>query len=221
MSGPLVEGDAIAAEILSGLAPMRFDEASDAAVLDACFRLRYRAVLEMRMAPDAPFADGLERDDFDADAIHIAGSDGDRIVATMRIVLPSPGRMLPTEAAFGLCLRSDVRAVEWGRVVVDPDYRGDGHSVFMGLAARGWQSMRARGFSIAVGATPKRLIALFDALGFEVSVLGAPGTYWGEERWPILCDGGPAIPGITRVWLAGVVPDLPGSAAPRDPEADQ
>jgi predicted GNAT family N-acyltransferase len=205
-------------EILDALAPLRFDEASDPSGLDACFRLRYRAVLEMRMAPDARFPDGLERDDLDDDAIHIVGRDGERIIATMRIVLPSAERPLPTEQAFDIRLHEGVRAVEWGRVVVDPDYRGDGHSVFMGLAARGWQATRSRGRSVVIGATPKRLLALFDALGFEVSLLGPPRTYWGEERWPILCDGGPAIPGVRRAWLAGGLTDPPTGPASALPD---
>src|SRR3954471_1285068 len=81
-------GDAVAAEILGSLEPMRFREAVDEREREACFRLRYRAVLEMRMAPSKDFAAGVETDEFDRNAIHILGTDGDRPIATSRILLP-------------------------------------------------------------------------------------------------------------------------------------
>ena len=195
-------GDVIAAEILALLEPMRFAEAIDEPERLECCRLRYRAVLEMQMAAAVEFPGGLETDEFDASAIHILGVDETRPIATSRIILPLPGRPLPVEAAFGLRLSDAGGVVEIGRVVVDPGYRGDGHSVFMGLTARGWLSMRARGYATAIGATPRRLIALFEALGITVTVLGEPRNYWGEERYPILCDSRPAIPRLERAWLA-------------------
>jgi N-acyl-L-homoserine lactone synthetase len=196
-------GDAVAAEILASLAPLRFREATNDDEREACLRLRYNAVLEMRMASLEEFSDGVETDAFDADAIHILGDDGGRPIATSRIVLPTAGRLLPTEAAFGLRLSNVGGLVEWGRVVVDPDYRGDGHSVFMGLAARSWLSMRERGYTSVIGATPERLIMLFEALGFSVTVLGEPQSYWGEVRYPILCESQPAIRRLKRDWLGG------------------
>jgi N-acyl-L-homoserine lactone synthetase len=194
-------GDAVAAEILAALEPMQFREAVDAREREACFRLRYRAVVEMRMAAVERFPDGVETDVFDADAIHILGTDADRVIATSRIVLPVSGTRLPTEAAFELQLACAGRVAEWGRAVVDPDYRGDGNSVFMGLAAQAWRSIRARGYTTVLGATSKRLIALFEALGFSVTVLGPSRMYWGEERYPILCDSGAAIRRLEQEWL--------------------
>jgi N-acyl-L-homoserine lactone synthetase len=204
-------GDAIVAEILAGLQPLRFREAADERERDACLRLRYRAVVEMRMAPAEAFPDGLELDEFDPDAIHILGTDADRPIATSRLVLPVAGRLLPTEAAFGLP-PSGVGVVEWGRAVVDPAYRGDGHSVFMGLAAQAWRSMRARGYTTVIGATSKRLIAFFEALGFSVTVLGEARNYWGEDRYPIRCDSEAAIRRLEDHWLAA---DRDASPAPQ------
>lgn len=178
--------DDVAARILASLRPLRFREATSAPEREACLRLRYQAVIERRLATAESFPDGLESDGFDADAVHVLGSDGSRPIAASRIVLPAAGRPLPTEAAFGVQLPAAAVIVEWGRIVVDPDYRGDGHRVFMGLAARCWLSTRARGYTTVIGATPKRLVAMFDALGFPVTVLGAARQYWGEERHPIL-----------------------------------
>jgi N-acyl-L-homoserine lactone synthetase len=199
---PLAAGDAVAAEILAELEPFRFREAVDDAERDACFRLRWRAVAEFGLAPVESVGAHLERDEFDSDAVQIIGYDGAHPIATCRLVLPAPGRILPAVQAFGIEL-SDTDVVEWGRVVVDPDYRGDGHSIFMGLAAQGWRSLRARGYAACMAATPKRLIGLFEALGFTVTVLGPPRSYWGEERYPILCDVRPTIERLAPRWRAG------------------
>jgi GNAT superfamily N-acetyltransferase len=200
---PSALADAIATTILASLQPLRFDEVDAADGREACLRLRYRAVLEMRMAPAEWFPDGLESDEYDAGAVHILGSDAGRPIATTRIVLPTPGRLLPVEAAFGLRVSSPSQTVELGRLVVDPDYRGDGHSVFMGLAARAWLALSTRGYTTVAGATPARLVALIEALGFTLTALDAPRRYWGEERWPIVWTIGPAVGKLERFWLAG------------------
>jgi N-acyl-L-homoserine lactone synthetase len=194
----LQEGDVVAADLLASLEPLRFEEAAGERDREEAFRLRYRAVVEVGMAEVADRRDGLEADPFDASAVHILGWDGDRAIATCRLVLPTPGERLPLQTAFDLQLAPGDPVVEWGRVVVDPEYRGDGHSVFLGLAAQGWRSMRSRGFSAALGATPQRLVALFEALGFSITVLGPPRLYWGEERVPFLCEGRTTAPGLRR-----------------------
>jgi N-acyl-L-homoserine lactone synthetase len=199
----LARGDAIADEILAELAPFRFREAVADAEREECFRLRYRAVVEFELAPADSIAGGMERDEFDSGAVQIIGCDGARPIATCRLVLPAPGRILPAAQAFGVELSDASAVAEWGRVVVDPDYRGDGHSIFMGLAAQGWRSMRARGLVACIAATPKRLIGLFEALGFTVTVLGPPRSYWGEERYPILCAVGPIVERLGPRWRAG------------------
>lgn len=193
----LAAGDALAEEVLAELAPLVFDEAGEME-REAAYRLRGRALAEMGLDVAAALPGGRECDAFDASAVHIVGRDAGAVIATCRLVLPAPGRRLPMLAAYALSLHAPADLVEWGRLVVDPAYRGDGHSVFMGLAARGWLSLRARGFTRAIAATPKRLVSLFDALGFAVTVLGDPQVYWGEERYPILCEGRSAIPGLQR-----------------------
>jgi N-acyl-L-homoserine lactone synthetase len=193
-------GDTIATDLLASLAPLHFSEASDDRERKASFRLRYRAVVERNMSAVDNFPDGMECDEFDSDAIHIIGWDGDRSIATCRLVLPVPGRTFPSEKAFGLRIKGSKRAVEWGRVFVDPDYRGK--DVFMGLAARGWLSMRAFELTAAIGATPERLVKLFDSMGFTVTVLSPTRLYWGEKRCLIFCDGRSAIPSLERLWCA-------------------
>lgn len=209
----LVIGDALAREILDELAPLRFQEATGEGERVECFRLRYRAVREKAMADPERYPGEAERDDFDEDAVQILGWDGEKPIATCRMLTPGPGRVLPIQKAFGIQLPAASGIAEWGRLVVDPEYRGDGHSVLLGLAAQGWLSMRALGYTSVVAATSGRLVALFEALGFRITLLGPAREYWREERFPILCDGGASALGLERQWLAD------GTAASPTPQA--
>lgn len=191
----LVLGDNLAASILDELEPLHFGEAQDPRECEDCYRLRYRAVVEMRMTSAERFPSGLEHDEFDAEAVQLLGRDEGSVIATARLVLPAPGRSLPTERDFELRLSDGLEVVEFGRVVVDPRYRGDGHSVFMGLAAQAWLSMRARGFTAAIASTHRRLIDLFEALGFTVTVLGPARTCWGNSGTRSFATDGRRFPG--------------------------
>ena len=194
----LAAGDAIAADLLSQLQPMRFAEATNEREREAAFRLRYRAIAELGLASLQEYPDGLDCDDLDADATQIVGWDGETPVATLRIVQRSDGRALPVEVAFNLDLGSGASVVEWGRLVVDPNYRGDGHSVLLGLAARAWVSMRSLGYSTALGATSKEIIGLLEGIGFAITVLGPARMYLGAERYPILCEARTSVPRLER-----------------------
>jgi N-acyl-L-homoserine lactone synthetase len=100
-----------------------------------------------------------------------------------------------------------------GRVAIDRARRGEGHRLVMGLAARGWLAMEARGATIAIGVTPERLVAFFSRLGFPITVLGPPVVYWGEERVPILCDGARAAVALGQLWGGAQVEALLAEAA--------
>lgn len=193
-------GRAVATDLLNWLRPLRFDEAYDEAGCREAFRLRYRAVVAGAMDTADRFPDGLERDAHDADAVQLIGWDGAQAVATCRLVFGQSGRPFPLETAFALTLPSRERTVEWGRMTIDSNRRGEGHRLVMGLAARGWLAMEARGATVAIGITPERLVAFFSTLGFPFTVLGPPRVYWGEERVPILCEGVEAAAALGRLW---------------------
>lgn len=197
---PLAAGDAVAAKALEALAPHRFAEAADDDERRAGYQLRFDAVIERDLASVSLFPDRLECDEFDRRSTHIIGWHGDEAIATCRVVFPAPGEPLPVEQAFGITIPGAETMVDWGRVVVAPAHRGNDTTVFMGLAARAWLSMRARGFKTAVGATPPRLVELFVDLGFAVTILGPPQIHWGELRHPILCDGPTTVPGLAQQW---------------------
>jgi hypothetical protein len=193
-------GRAVAADLLTWLAPLRFEEAAAEAQRREAYRIRYRAIVNVGVDLADRCPDGLEHDAIDDDAVQIVGWDGDRAVATCRLVFGESGRPFPLETAFALTLPSRERTAEMGRVSIDPERRGEGHRLVMGLAARAWLAMEARGATAAIGATPERLVAFFGTLGFPVTVLGPPRAYWGEERVPILCDGARAAVALGQLW---------------------
>jgi N-acyl-L-homoserine lactone synthetase len=147
--------------------------------------------------------------------VQVVGWDGDRAVATCRLVFARDGRPFPLETAFAVTLPSRDRTVEMGRVAIDSHRRGEGHRLVMGLAARGWLAMEARGATVAIGVTPERLVAYFSTLGFPVTVLGPPRVYWGEERVPILCEGVRAAAALGRLWGGAQVESVLGETSDR------
>lgn len=78
----------------------------------------------------------------------------------------------------------------------------------MGLAARGWMAMEARGATVAIGVTPERLVVFYKTLGYPLTVLGPPRLYWGEQRVPVLCEGARAVAAIGRLWGGALVGSL-------------
>jgi N-acyl-L-homoserine lactone synthetase len=165
--------------------PVRFDLARTPAELEAVFRLRYRVSVEEGWRRPEEMPDGLERDEYDdEDVAQIAAWDGSRLAGTARVVYPSGGKPLPTEAAFGLVVEPRGRVVDAGRLIVAPEHRDGEHRVLGGLAACIWTAMASRDFQWAAVAISQPMIEFSRALGFDVLTLGAPRPYWGEERFP-------------------------------------
>jgi predicted GNAT family N-acyltransferase len=178
------------AESLVGMAsPVRFACATSAAERTAVYQLRYRVAVEEGWIEPAALPDGLEKDSFDDEAIHLAGWDGDVLAATARLVLPHSGERLPTEDAFGITISPRGAVVDLGRGTVARAYRGRGHAVFFALLATAWLETRARGFTQLCGTTAPAMLPHYRAMGFHVDVLGAARVWWGAERLPIQMDG--------------------------------
>ena len=55
--------------------------------------------------------------------------------------------------------------------------------------ARFWLETRARGYTRIAAVAPQKVIGFYERLGFEVTVVGEPRWYWGDERYPILLAG--------------------------------
>lgn len=181
----LATADDLARAIVARAAPIRFAVASDPQEIEAVYRLRHRTVVDLGWLKDSEAPDGLERDEYDDGAIHVAAWDGEALAGTLRLVEPRAGRPLPVEAAYGIVVEPRGRVMGAGRLIVAPDHRGGGHAVLGGLAATAWLCMRERGYEWAAGTATPEMLSLFRRLGFEVDVLGEAMDYWGESRYPI------------------------------------
>lgn len=178
--------DAVASQFLRRIVPLKFDLAQTDAEREAVYRLRYDAVIERGWGKPDDFPGRLEHDKHDVAAIHIAGWDGDKLIATARLVFPSLDYRLPTEEAFDLEIEPRGQVVDLGRFVVARSHSDMEHRVLAALLARCWLEMRARGFvhAFAAFASPA-MIRVYRFMGFEVTPLGPARQYWGEERLPI------------------------------------
>jgi N-acyl-L-homoserine lactone synthetase len=189
--------DALCALTLERAAPLRFAEARDSVALEATYRLRYRAVIDQSWGRPEEYPGGMERDEYDDVALHVAGWDGDQLVATARLVFPAPGLALPTEAAFDLVVEPRGEVVDLGRLVVARAYRGASHRMLLAILARSWLSIRERGLFRYCAIDSRAMIRLYRRLGFEVVELGEARIYWGEERLPVLFDVAASEPALT------------------------
>jgi len=184
----LSAADSFTRRLLARDQMLRFAVARTEEDRDAAFRLRNDVAVEAGwIAPDA-FPDGRERDDFDEEAVHILGWDGDVAAAAARLVFPAPGRKLPMEELFEMDVEPRGAFVELGRQSVHPRYRRPDHAYFMSLMASAWLHTRARGFHVLGGLSSAPMLERFRRIGLRVTVLGAPRLHWAEQRYPIRFD---------------------------------
>ncbi len=181
--------DALAAKLLIAVAPVHFAVATSDAEREAIFRLRYDAVVRRGWADPAAFPEGLERDAYDDVAVLLGGWEGERLVATGRIVFPAPGLRLPTEAAFDMTIQPAGAVANVDRMVVAADRSSAEHRILLGLLGALWLEVRQRGIHVWIGINSQAMIRLYRRLGFTLEVLGPPRLHWGEERYPVRFDG--------------------------------
>jgi N-acyl-L-homoserine lactone synthetase len=167
--------DELAERILTALAPLSFATAGSPGQVDAVPRMRYECVVEMGWAAPEDYPDGRERDEYDDEAIHVVARDAGDIVGSLRLVLPSAGRLLPTERDFGIRVEPPGDALEGGRIVVPRRYRlGRSHRLIAGLFARSWLVARSLSFDRAISVAAPNLVDLYRSLGVRVRVCSAP-----------------------------------------------
>jgi N-acyl-L-homoserine lactone synthetase len=181
---------ALAEQALARLAPLRFDVARDEQERDAVLRMRFECVVAEGWARREDLPAGRERDAYDEQATFVVCRDGERLAGSMRVVAPSPGRVLPSEQEFGVRARPAGGVVEVGRLIVAPDLRPrQGHRILAGLAARGWLEAVARRYERAISSATPELVELYRGLGLRVTVLGPARDHWGARRVPIMIQG--------------------------------
>jgi len=161
------------AELLTGATELRLAVADSPAELIAVHRLRYRDVSERGVARPAEHRDGLERDAYDSRALQICAWEGDVLMGTVRLVLPVPGKRLPTEEAFDLTVEPAGEIVDVGRVLTSPRLGADAaQRAWGGLFAQAWFETRARGYTGMTSTASARRIERFRALGVVFDILG-------------------------------------------------
>jgi N-acyl-L-homoserine lactone synthetase len=162
--------------------PYRFTVAADESDRLIAFRIRAEVVTDAGWSAD-PYPDGVERDEFDASAVHLIGWDDAEPICTGRLVLPPAP--LPTEVACAIVVEPAGRVVDVGRMAVRPSRRSVEHAVFVALLCRLYLEMRTRDCEVACGMMARRARRLMRLLGLHLEELGPDRTYWGEERAPV------------------------------------
>lgn len=156
---------------------------------EAIYRARYAEVISKGWATPEDLPEGIERDAYDDTALHLVGWIEDEMVITGRVVLPSPDRPLPTEAAYDLVIAPQQQVVDTGRAILIQTERSDArHKLFLGLMGFAWQEMRARGFCHVCATMTASMLRMYRIMGIHWDVLGDPRPYWGQPRYPCKHD---------------------------------
>ena len=176
---------------------IQFGVAQDDAELEAVFRLRYATVIEKGWGQPADFPDSLECDVYDERAIQIVGRNREgAIIATGRVVLPTPGARLPTEDFFDLIIEPYQQVVDVGRGIVTTGNRS--HQIFLGLMSQSWIEVRQRGYCEICATMTKSMLRLYRRMDIPLTVLGNSRPYWNEQRFPCKFD----LEGTVQAYLA-------------------
>jgi len=164
------------AERLAGDAQVRLGVADSPAELIAVHRMRFRDASDHGPATAEGARDGLESDAFDIRALQLCAWDGERLVGTLRLVLPMHGKRLPIEQAFGLTIEPAGEAVEVGAPLVAPALgEPRARRAADGLLAQAWFETRARGYLVMAGTASSALIARYAGLGLQLETLASAG----------------------------------------------
>lgn len=188
-SSIIAKFDAIAHQLIAMNAPLRFSLAQTAGERLAVYRLRYTVVVEKRWKTPADLPDGIEKDEYDDEAVHLTAWDGDVLAATTRLVFPSRERVLPTEAAFGLKMEPTGKVVDVGRTIVATEYRDAyRHTLLQGVIGQVWLEVTRCGYFEMCAILSDGMIERYHAVGFAILPVGEPQSYWGEMRYPCRFD---------------------------------
>jgi N-acyl-L-homoserine lactone synthetase len=202
-SSDLATVDEVARAVIQKAQPVHFETARDEEQRRAAYRLRCEVVIERGWANPEDLPDGLEQDEFDRSAVHILGWHAGRLVATSRIVFPSPGLELPTERAFGITVEPKGQVADMSRQIARPLDGMQSHRIFAGLLGKTWLEIRKGGFALISGDFTNSVQRLYQIMGFEVTRLGPAREFWGETRYPILVDVAKAASKLRTLWGEG------------------
>ncbi len=202
--------DSLAASLVEKAAPIRFSIAQTPAEREAAYRLRCQALIDRGAVDPEVFPDGLERDEHDDRAIQALGWSDGRAVATGRLVLPAPGMLLPTEQAFGLTIEPRGQVVDIGRFTVLRELAQKENRFFIGLLGFCWLEAHRRGYIRVCGTASPGMLRHYRRIGFIVTELAPPHTYYGEERFPCWYDVVGSVTVLLNKWATQGEPNAHG-----------
>lgn len=182
----LLLAEELGRRILKLLEPIRVMPVSSPKEMEAVYKLRADVVQSHGWSDGSESPKLGETDAYDADAVHFVAAGPDGIIGTSRLVYPSAGQLLPTEAAFDVRIDPWGSAADLGRMIVLPQKGLDRHYVFLALLFRSWLEARTRGVNRLCGAVDRGMIRLYERLGFVLQVVGPEREYWGEIRSPVV-----------------------------------
>jgi N-acyl-L-homoserine lactone synthetase len=180
--------DELSVSLVEKAKPIRFSVAQSRAEQEAAYRLRYQALIDRGAARPEDFPDGLEHDEHDNWAIQVLGWSEGTAMATGRLVTPSPSRLLPTEQSFGLVIEPRGQVVDIGRFTVIREFAQKENRYFTGLLGFCWLEARMRGYIHVCGTAAPGMLRHYRRIGFIVTELAPPHTYYGEDRYPCRYD---------------------------------
>jgi N-acyl-L-homoserine lactone synthetase len=185
------------AATLAERSDVRFEVASTEVDRFAAYALRHAAAVEHGWRPDT--GEQLEHDRFDDRALQVIGRRAGVVICCGRLVLP-PGP-LPTEEACGITVRPEGQVVDVGRMVVAPQARAPGSTIFLALLAALYLRTRRLGFTTGCGMMTPTARVLLRHLGITLELLGADRPYWGVDRAPVRFDVGLHGNTVLATWI--------------------
>lgn len=184
--------DRASEEYLRRIAPVRFRVAESDEERHESFHLRYDAIIDQGWANPESFPGTIEREDLDDHALHIVGWLDSQPVASCRLILPRPDRLLPVEQDFGIRVEPFRQAVEIDRMCISRQPETPRVLMSLALLSAGWQEVRCAGYAASVGRVSRSMLRHYRAFGFEHEILGPAQVSWNEERFPIRFTAGSA-----------------------------
>ncbi|MCP4083951.1 MAG: GNAT family N-acetyltransferase [Actinomycetia bacterium] len=164
--------------------------------LDALRAVRARVYLEEGFLEENELVDGLDVDDDDDRAIHLAVHEGvaGQIVGTARLIFRD-GKPLPIEEQLGLFADS-VNPIEISRLAVLAGHRSAKLSIAIWKAVFDIGVLHGADHAFAIIERP--LLNLVRRFGLPFEEVGPPFETYHSINWPVRCDGAEVLAGLVR-----------------------
>ena len=173
---------------MTGGRHLEFGVAKDDGERTAAYRLRYEELVARGWGDPAAHPDGLERDEYDDDAVLVVARSGLAVVGTVRLVIEPAhvARLLPEYGIEPGRIPIEGTGVA-GRFLIAPQFRRSREPV-VGLLAALWRAGVQLGLRRGVTFQSDDSIRWCRLHGIPLKVIGPARDDHGERRHPILID---------------------------------